>query len=67
MPVVTYVLIALNVLAYLAELLRPEIVDRFAMLGAGLLGPDGGTTCGSTRTRRLHTRRGSSTASGTGC
>ncbi|MGW4105275.1 hypothetical protein ACWEGV_19635, partial [Streptomyces sp. NPDC004976] len=28
-------------LVYLAELLRPEIVDRFAMVGAGLLGPDG--------------------------
>ncbi|MEU5522115.1 rhomboid family intramembrane serine protease [Streptomyces sp. NPDC093250] len=41
-PVVTYVLIALNVLVYLAELVRPEIVDRFAMVGAGLLGPDGG-------------------------
>ncbi|GGW90031.1 rhomboid family intramembrane serine protease [Streptomyces malachitofuscus] len=40
-PVVTYVLIALNVLVYLAELVRPEIVDRFAMVGAGLLGPDG--------------------------
>ncbi|GAA2520928.1 MULTISPECIES: rhomboid family intramembrane serine protease [Streptomyces] len=40
-PVVTYVLIAVNVLAYLAELARPEIVDRFAMLGAGLVGPDG--------------------------
>lgn len=41
-PVVTYVLIALNVLVYLAEVARPEIVDRFAMVGAGLLGPDGG-------------------------
>ena len=40
-PVVTYVLIAVNVLVYLAELVRPEIVDRFAMVGAGLLGPDG--------------------------
>ncbi|MFF1276599.1 rhomboid family intramembrane serine protease [Streptomyces marokkonensis] len=40
-PVVTYALIALNVLVYLAELVRPEIVDRFAMVGAGLLGPDG--------------------------
>ncbi|MFF3905333.1 rhomboid family intramembrane serine protease [Streptomyces sp. NPDC001848] len=41
-PVVTYVLIGLNVLAYLGELVRPAIVDRFAMLGAGLAGPDGG-------------------------
>ncbi|MFI2376613.1 rhomboid family intramembrane serine protease [Streptomyces sp. NPDC018964] len=41
-PVVTYVLIVLNVLVYLAELVRPEIVDRFAMVGAGLAGPDGG-------------------------
>ncbi|ALV49684.1 rhomboid family intramembrane serine protease [Streptomyces althioticus] len=41
-PVVTYALIALNVLAYLAEVVRPEVVDRFAMLGAGLLGPDDG-------------------------
>ncbi|QER88446.1 rhomboid family intramembrane serine protease [Streptomyces tendae] len=41
-PVATYVLIALNVLAYLTEVVRPEVVDRFAMLGAGLAGPDGG-------------------------
>ncbi|MFH9572846.1 rhomboid family intramembrane serine protease [Streptomyces sp. NPDC017454] len=41
-PVVTYVLIGLNVLAYLAEVVRPEIVDRFAMVGARLVGPDGG-------------------------
>ncbi|MFF1770354.1 rhomboid family intramembrane serine protease [Streptomyces sp. NPDC058249] len=40
-PLVTYVLIALNVLAYLGELVRPSIVDRFEMLGAGLVGPDG--------------------------
>ncbi|MFE9770157.1 rhomboid family intramembrane serine protease [Streptomyces sp. NPDC005931] len=40
-PVVTYALIAVNVLVYVAELVRPEIVDRFAMLGAGLVGPDG--------------------------
>ncbi|WP_171115211.1 MULTISPECIES: rhomboid family intramembrane serine protease [Streptomyces] len=40
-PVVTYALIALNVLAYVGELIRPEIVDRFGMLGAGLVGPDG--------------------------
>ncbi|KOV50114.1 Rhomboid family protein [Streptomyces sp. AS58] len=41
-PAVTYALLALNVLAYVAELARPEIVDRFGMLGAGLAGPDGG-------------------------
>ncbi|WP_406728067.1 rhomboid family intramembrane serine protease [Streptomyces sp. GD-15H] len=41
-PVVTYVLIVVNVLAYLTELALPEVVDRFAMLGARLLGPDGG-------------------------
>lgn len=41
-PVVTYVLIALNVLAYVAEVVRPAVVDRFEMLGAGLRGPDGG-------------------------
>ncbi|MFC3576289.1 rhomboid family intramembrane serine protease [Streptomyces yaanensis] len=40
-PMVTYVLIGLNVLAYLGELVRPAIVDRFAMLGARLVGPDG--------------------------
>ncbi|MES5822940.1 rhomboid family intramembrane serine protease [Streptomyces sp. RG80] len=38
---VTYVLIGLNVLAYVAEVVRPQIVDRFAMLAAGLVGPDG--------------------------
>lgn len=41
-PLVTSVLIGLNVLAYLAEVVRPEIVDRFAMLGARMVGPDGG-------------------------
>ncbi|WP_425315362.1 rhomboid family intramembrane serine protease [Streptomyces viridochromogenes] len=41
-PFVTSVLIGLNVLAYLAEVVRPEILDRFAMLGARLIGPDGG-------------------------
>ncbi|MGW0814786.1 rhomboid family intramembrane serine protease [Streptomyces viridiviolaceus] len=41
-PVVTYVLIGLNVLAYAAELVRPEIVDRFSMVTARLVGPDGG-------------------------
>ncbi|NEC65660.1 rhomboid family intramembrane serine protease [Streptomyces sp. SID9727] len=41
-PVVTYALIGLNVLAYLAELIRPGVVDRFAMTGAGLTDADGG-------------------------
>ncbi|MBE8472971.1 rhomboid family intramembrane serine protease [Streptomyces justiciae] len=41
-PLVTYVLIGLNVLAYVGEVVRPAIVDRFAMLTAGLVGPDGG-------------------------
>ncbi|MFF2325989.1 MULTISPECIES: rhomboid family intramembrane serine protease [unclassified Streptomyces] len=40
-PLVTYVLMGLNILVYLGELIRPGIVDRFAMLGAGLTGPDG--------------------------
>ncbi|MGW2568424.1 rhomboid family intramembrane serine protease [Streptomyces sp. NPDC001537] len=41
-PMVTYVLIGLNVLAYLGELVRSSVVDRFEMLGRGLVGPDGG-------------------------
>ncbi|WP_028813989.1 rhomboid family intramembrane serine protease [Streptomyces flavidovirens] len=41
-PVVTYALIALNVVAYLGELARPDIVGRFGMLGWGLLGPEAG-------------------------
>jgi membrane associated rhomboid family serine protease len=40
--VVTYAFIAVNVIAYLGELVRPGMVDRFSMLGAGLVGPDGG-------------------------
>nr|WSW69781.1 rhomboid family intramembrane serine protease [Streptomyces sp. NBC_00995] len=40
-PVVTYVLMGLNILAYLVELVRPGIVGRFAMTGAALSGPDG--------------------------
>ncbi|MFE9205457.1 rhomboid family intramembrane serine protease [Micromonospora sp. NPDC007230] len=36
-PVVTYVLIGLNVLAYLAELVRPAILDQFDSLGTGLV------------------------------
>ncbi|MGW4565946.1 rhomboid family intramembrane serine protease [Streptomyces sp. NPDC004561] len=42
-PLVTYVLVGLNVLAYLAELARPSVEGRFAMLGtvpAGYL-PEG--------------------------
>ncbi|MBT2416155.1 rhomboid family intramembrane serine protease [Streptomyces sp. ISL-12] len=41
-PVVTYALIALNALAYVAEVVRPEIVDRFSVLTARLTGPDDG-------------------------
>ncbi|MDN3020918.1 rhomboid family intramembrane serine protease [Streptomyces sp. S.PB5] len=41
-PLVTYVLIGLIVLVYIGEVIRPEIVDRFAMLTARLVGPDGG-------------------------
>ncbi|MFD0020945.1 rhomboid family intramembrane serine protease [Streptomyces sp. NPDC058382] len=40
-PIVTCVLMGLNILAYVVELIRPEIVDRFGMTGAGLVGPDG--------------------------
>ncbi|MEU3250470.1 rhomboid family intramembrane serine protease [Streptomyces sp. NPDC006997] len=40
-PLVTYALIALNVLVYLAELARPEIVGRFELVTARLVGPDG--------------------------
>ncbi len=40
-PLVTYTLIGLNVAACLAEGVRPEIVDRFAMVGSRLVGPDG--------------------------
>lgn len=40
-PLVTSVLIGLNVLAYLAEVVRPEILGRFEMVSARLVGPDG--------------------------
>ncbi|GGJ25738.1 rhomboid family intramembrane serine protease [Streptomyces brasiliensis] len=40
-PLVTYVLMGLNLVAYLAELVRSSVVDRFGMLGAGLVGTDG--------------------------
>ncbi|MFD9130424.1 rhomboid family intramembrane serine protease [Kitasatospora sp. NPDC059571] len=41
-PVATWTLIALNVLAYLAELVRTDVVDRFSALGQAVVGPDGG-------------------------
>jgi len=40
-PYVTYVLIAVTILVYLAELLDPGVVGRFGNLGVGLVGPDG--------------------------
>jgi membrane associated rhomboid family serine protease len=40
-PVVTYVLIALNVLVYLVELARPSIVNQFDNLGTGLVDDSG--------------------------
>ncbi|MFE1321858.1 rhomboid family intramembrane serine protease [Kitasatospora phosalacinea] len=40
-PYATIVLLALNVAAYLVELVRPETVHRFAMLGSGALLPKG--------------------------
>ncbi|MET9495295.1 rhomboid family intramembrane serine protease [Streptomyces sp. NPDC006552] len=40
-PVVTYALMAVNVLAYLGEVLWPAVVERLQMLGLGLVGPDG--------------------------
>lgn len=40
-PVVTYVLIALNVMVYLVELARPVIVGQFDSLGTGLVDADG--------------------------
>ncbi|MEU9131442.1 rhomboid family intramembrane serine protease [Kitasatospora sp. NPDC048540] len=41
-PFVTYALIALNVLAYLAELARKTVIDDFCMRGLAVVGPDGG-------------------------
>lgn len=35
--VATYVILAVNVVAYLAEVARPDIVDRFSTLGEGLM------------------------------
>jgi membrane associated rhomboid family serine protease len=40
-PLVTMVLIGLNLVAYLAELVRPGLVDRFDSLGIGLVRADG--------------------------
>jgi membrane associated rhomboid family serine protease len=40
-PVVTYALIAVNLLVYAGELARPGIVDQLSNLGQGLIGPDG--------------------------
>ncbi|MFJ6215306.1 rhomboid family intramembrane serine protease [Streptomyces sp. NPDC092296] len=42
-PVATWVLIGVNVLAYLLELASPGVLDRLENLGTGLRGPDGGT------------------------
>ncbi|MFD4035493.1 rhomboid family intramembrane serine protease [Streptomyces sp. NPDC058637] len=41
-PGVTYTLMVLNVLAYAVEVVRSETVDRFGMLGAVLVDPEGG-------------------------
>ncbi|MCQ4205859.1 rhomboid family intramembrane serine protease [Streptomyces longispororuber] len=41
-PLVTYALMAVNVLAYLGETVYPGIVERLRMVGIGLVGPDGG-------------------------
>jgi membrane associated rhomboid family serine protease len=41
-PYVTYALIAVTILVYLAELADPDVVGRFSNLGTGLVGPDGG-------------------------
>ncbi|WP_233510114.1 rhomboid family intramembrane serine protease [Actinomadura craniellae] len=40
-PVVTFTLIAANVLAYLAEIADPAVVDRFQMVGQALLARNG--------------------------
>ncbi|MEV1021542.1 rhomboid family intramembrane serine protease [Streptomyces sp. NPDC050264] len=40
-PLVTYALMAVNVLVYLGEVIRPGIVERLQMIGQGLVGPDG--------------------------
>jgi len=40
-PYVTYALVAVTILAYLAELADPTVIDRFSNMGTGLVGPDG--------------------------
>ncbi|MEV5609307.1 rhomboid family intramembrane serine protease [Streptomyces sp. NPDC052225] len=40
-PLVTYALMAVNILVFLGEAVFPGIVDRLGMLGIGLVGPDG--------------------------
>ncbi|MFJ8823352.1 rhomboid family intramembrane serine protease [Streptomyces sp. NPDC102467] len=40
-PLATYALMAVNVLVYLGEVIRPGIVERLQMIGQGLVGPDG--------------------------
>lgn len=37
----TYVLMALNIVAYVVEVVRSETVDRFGMVGAVLVDPSG--------------------------
>ncbi|WP_433300869.1 rhomboid family intramembrane serine protease [Actinoplanes sp. CA-030573] len=38
---VTYTIIAINVLAYVVELVHPAVINRFDVLGIGLIGGDG--------------------------
>ncbi|MFB8116544.1 rhomboid family intramembrane serine protease [Streptomyces sp. NPDC055962] len=40
-PVVTYVLMALNIAAYVVQVVRSGTVDRFGMVGTALIGPHG--------------------------
>lgn len=40
-PWATYLLIAANVLVYLGELAKDDLVDKFGSLGIGMVGPDG--------------------------
>lgn len=42
-PVVTYTLIGINIVAYVAELIWPTVIDRFGGLGIGLMRGDGQT------------------------
>ncbi|MFG2822823.1 rhomboid family intramembrane serine protease [Kitasatospora sp. NPDC048365] len=41
-PVATVVLMAVNLIAYVIELVRPAFVDSFEMVGQTVIGPDGG-------------------------